>query len=148
MKKRIQLDAQFSDSVANDILNQVESIKSQIFTPSSSTPVVIIRQAQHFERSDDEALDSSILLASVDFDADETTHFIINTSGINVKIDISFINESDAFAFVNYIETKKSLYIGTFNNCRFFDCRHDENPLQKDGSYVYLDFNGSILTHS
>lgn len=154
MKYRIQLKAVFNNTKANDLLNQVELIKASVFIPNAYTPVEIIRDGKKSSNEPPYIDTPAINYINIDFDAAQDTH-IDSPSGIDeflVLIDVSFTSQNDCYTLMNYIESIKTYAItGTSNNylkfCRHFECKHDENPLTNDSSYIYVDFDGPQITY-
>ncbi len=155
MKYRIQLFATFNNTDSNDILDEVETIKTNVYDVDHYTEVDIIRKAKKLEYNETDDSDFiPIEYDNVDFDAGEITHSDVPTGIVefDVDLDISFSDSQKYYDFLNYIETiKGNAKVGSsyIRHCRFFECRHDETtiPLPKDGSYSYIDFDGSELTH-
>ena len=149
---RLQVSAVFDSDTANDILNQVEAQKSDIFVPGYYTEVANVRDARKLE--DDEAKEESDLVeyVNVDFDVAQATHThdISGVAGFLFKLDVSFVVQQDFYDLINYIEARKL----TANNNkirygRFFDCNHDSQakPLPLDGAYTYIDYDGLVLVY-
>lgn len=150
MKYRVQLNAVFNNTDANAILNHIEGIKSSIYKAVEPTQVQIVREAKKLEYISD-GLVIATEYASVDFDAVATTHVDVPAdTELEILLDVSFSVEQDNFDLLNYLETIKGQALTTSNQirtCRFFICRHEEVPIQKDGEYSYTDFDGTILTY-
>ena len=150
MKYRIQLNAVFNNTNSNSILNEVESIKSNVYEAESYTSVPIVRKAEKLDVVG-EITENPTLYDSVDFDVSQTTHSgePEGKSNFKIEVDISFSAEQDYKNFLNYIESIKSNASTDYNrNCRYFECRHEESvPLNKDGAYSYIDFDGEQITH-
>ena len=149
MKYRIQMDAVFNNSDANSILDHIESIKTKVYTPIGSELVEIILKSN---KCDIGEVGEQTEYDFVDFTTEQETH-TTNHSGteFQIKVDVSFVVLQDYYDLLNYIETIKSSTINTagyVRDCRFFQCNHDESPLIKDGTYSYIDFDGTELTHS
>lgn len=151
MKYRVQFNAVFKNSDANKILNHIEQIKKKAFMPLGSTEVEIILSTKKSEYVSNSQYPVNIY-SQVDFNLSPKNHGDI-PQGIlefEVSVDISFEIEQDSFDLLNYIESIKSLALTTDNQlrlCRFFECMHEEFPLRNDGSYSYIDFSGSVITH-
>lgn len=148
MKYRVQLNAVFNNSDANDILNQMESIKDKVFN-SLSTIVPIIRETKK-DSYDSNPTEELTEYVSIDFDATQATHSDVPpVSDLNIKIDISFTVQQDFYDCINYLESIKNLaQVDKLRFGRIFDCNHDEDPLINDGTYIYTDFDGTPLTYS
>lgn len=144
MKYRIQFSGIVDNTDANAILNEVESIKTDVYEADHYTPVHIKRITKKCKNQDEE-----VVYSSVDFDVSQETHSGTPTGETDFKIDvdISFTVLQDCYDFLNYIEGIKSDV--TDGNCRWFSCRHEEmtTPLPKDGSYSYIDFDGEVIEH-
>ena len=75
-----------------------------------------------------------------------------------VEIDISFDNEKDALALLNYVEqvkakafapiSKTAATIGVTRNCRVHLCYHDETPSKPCSTYTNVDFNSITKEHT
>ena len=150
MHKRIQFNAVFSNSNANNILNHIEGIKTLPYVPVGNELVTIIRKSSKFENVAD-SITIPTIYATVDFNIAVVTHNTTDTgTEFEVSIDVSFTVAQDCYDLLNYIESIKANSIigaGYARNCRFFDCNHDSNPLIKDGAYSYIDFDGVIIAH-
>lgn len=150
MQKRIQFNVVFNNSDANDILNHVEGIKSSVKVPVGNELVAIIRKTSKLENITDGIVNPTVY-ATIDFDISAATHNTTHTgTEFEVVIDVCFEVDQDFYDLLNYIESIKVNAItgaGYARGCRFFDCNHDSNPLIKDGSYSYIDFDGIQVTH-
>jgi len=149
MKYRIQMEAVFNNTYANDILNEIESVKANVYDAEQSTAVSIIRKCEKLEVVEEAG--EATLYDSVDFNASQDNH-TGSPSGISefrVNLDVSFDTESECNDLLNYIEGIKSNASNSYGRiCRWFQCRHEENtPLSKDGAYSYIDFDGEQIEH-
>lgn len=145
MKYRVQLDAVLNSDDSNAILNQVETIKADVFAPTGYTSVPIARIVKKLEVTDEIGQPTEYDVVDFDASSDTHTHQVTGLDEFNVKVDISFSVEQDYFDFLNYIESVKTNIVS--GSCRFFVCRHDEVPLQKDGGYAYINLTGAQLTY-
>lgn len=145
MKYRIQFKASFDNTNSNNILNEIEGVKTKVYEADSYKAVNIIRKT---EKKDSSEINATVH-SSVDFDASQVTHSD-TPSGTEfvVDLDISFSLQQDFYDCINYLESIKSLAINTSSRFgRYFECMHDESPLRNDGGYSYIDFDGSQLTY-
>jgi len=147
MKYRIQLNAVFPNTIANTILNEVESMKTDVYEAQSFTEVAIERIGKKLEVVDE--YETATEYETINFDAGQATHSgSPEGTGFVVVVDISFSSETDCNTFLNYIETVKSnADSNKLRSCRYFECNHEEIPLKKDGSYSYINFDGEQITH-
>lgn len=150
MKYRVQLNAVFSNADANSILDQVESIKTKPFSATGYTAVPIVREAKKLQYVSD-GITVATEHDSVDFESGVVSHTgDQGETEYEVAVDVSFDVQQDYYDFINYIETIKGSALTTSNqirSCRSFICRHDEVPLQRDGGYSNINFDGQELTY-
>jgi len=153
MKYRIQFSGVYNSDNANAILNQIESQKHDVFEPTYYTAVPIVRKSKKLESDENKEEPELAEYVSVDFDASGSETHTHSISGIDeflVIVDVSFDLIADFHTCINYLESVKSNADNTKQrNCRYFDCKHEEQiiPLPKDGSYTFMDFDGSQLTY-
>lgn len=150
MKYRIQMSAVFNNTDSNAILNQIESIKSNVYKAEYFTPIFIERKTTKSEIT--ELNNEAVVYDFIDFD-DEVINHVNTPEGVtnfNITIDISFSTQQHMFDFLNYVESIKAKSLeNELRYCRYFSCRHEEltTPLLKDGEYFYIDFDGEIIVH-
>ncbi len=149
MKYRIQLNAVFNNVNANSILIYIESIKNKVYKPSFKTIVNIERIAKKIEYVN--YMNTPDEYDHVNFDEGVASHIGVHTGDeFGIVIDISFTVQQDYFNVLNYIESIKSNALsGSYiRYCRYFECRHEEIPLTKDGTYGFINFDGEQINHS
>jgi hypothetical protein len=146
MKYRIQMTAVFDNTKANAIMNQVEAVKTDVFSATEYTEVEIVKVSHKCNCLEE----NSAVYASVDFDVAQETHSD-SPSGVTelkLNVDISFTDQQKLYDFLNYIETQKThALVDHTRSFRYFECNHDETPLIKDGSYSYIDFDAPVVTY-
>lgn len=153
MKYRVQLEATFNNTNSNNILNYIESIKDKVFSTVESTEVTIIRKADKRDHVPNDVISLGTGRESVDFDNPTQETYSASPEGVtefDIILDVSFSIQQDMYDLLNYVESIKSEAILGSNYsrmCRFFECRHEEVPLSKDGPYSYIDFDGAQVNH-
>ena len=147
MKYRIQFSGAFDNTNSNAILNEMESAKAKVFSPTGFTQVPIERKGKKLEYLENNDVPTEY--ASIDFDAIQATHSVDDGQAYyEVNLDLSFDVEQDFLDCINYLETIKNSADNTkAHSCRHFECNHDEIPLVLDGSYTYMDFMGTPIVY-